>query len=380
MLSRWPHLGYYEHVASLHEAELAVGRAAGLHDVFGSYGPCKTDQFTQVALEFAYLALHLFDAAGNSTQFVRDLSARLRESHSSLRPLRFELDTYSYGLQRGFEVVPADLLGLGQYDFLMRKGPLEIAVECKHVTADAGMVIERRQALELFDRIIAFSQRRGISLDDAKVLVTVPDRLDKLDLIANSVCEVLSGSVHCTREMPAAKVEFQPIGLDQSHALLEAQDQSANLEMQHGLANKALGLDRTNHLYVRSRGGSVTVLALSSSAETNQAKTIFKRLIEDAKRQLPDDMPGAIMVELQELLPEDADFFSRRENNDLLVGKVHELFRRRPWVHGISFVAGSRRPPTAGAPPRSGERPTLVFVNPWHPQAGDTEIRSLYGL
>ena len=96
-----------------------------------------------------------------------------------LIPLVFELNTIVHLCSRGFDVDCVDLCEseTKRYDFLARKGNLEVEIECKTISADAGHRIRVQDFLSLAGRLRPlhdeFRGRQQINL----VSIQVPERL-----------------------------------------------------------------------------------------------------------------------------------------------------------------------------------------------------------
>jgi hypothetical protein len=100
-----------------------------------------------------------------------------------LIPLVFEMNTIVHLCSRGFDVDCVDLCEseVKRYDFLARRENLEVEIECKTISADAGHRIRVQDFLGLAGRlwplVDEFRGRQQINL----ISIRVPERLDNSD-------------------------------------------------------------------------------------------------------------------------------------------------------------------------------------------------------
>ena len=61
----------------------------------------------------------------------------------SIKGFLFELDLAIHFFNRAFDLTFVDLEGRGNYDLLVTKGALEMEIECKRKSIDAGRKIKK---------------------------------------------------------------------------------------------------------------------------------------------------------------------------------------------------------------------------------------------
>lgn len=108
-----------------------------------------------------------------------------------IKPFLFEIDIAAHFLRQGYNVVFADLEGVGRYDLLIQ-GDHELEVECKRKSADAGRKITRHDFYFLSE--ILFSQLRQVK-GRYLVSLTVTDRLVANELVLRKLAERIRKSL-----------------------------------------------------------------------------------------------------------------------------------------------------------------------------------------
>ena len=362
----WPHLDLQPYLLQHHSIEMQVGQTLNGGGGVNRIGEDQLDALQQDALIFGHLSMRLARVLPEPLRLADHIRGYLN-NNQNLRPYLFEIETCNTLQLRGFSVRLTDLLDEAQHDFLATLNEESIAVECKHVSGDAGMTIHRSEALELFDRIIGYCTRRGIDLNLLHIDVRIPERLD-IDRVSRLCFESLSEFQDKVSDV--ATVRCRRISPEVLTRLTEIQEAADHPELQHQQLNETLGIEGSNHLYIRGTRAEIRIISLSSATPSTPIPKIFKRLIDDTKRQLPDNLPGVLMVEMSDVEAGNTDFFARHEGGHPIGEHIAELFTRRPHVAGVSFVAGVRNTGSGHPWAQAGgaiHRPSLVFRNRTHP-------------
>jgi hypothetical protein len=134
-----------------------------------------------------YIMNRLVHLLGDSVQ--RRVTGILRDD-DNIRAFLFELQIATHFFRRGYDIQFADLKNLGNYDLLVSDGSLEIEIECKRKSVDAGRRIPRFSLYMLTDMLLARFENFS---DHILVTVTSGARLQanqaQLSDLANQIHE-----------------------------------------------------------------------------------------------------------------------------------------------------------------------------------------------
>jgi hypothetical protein len=111
--------------------------------------------------------------------------------NDKIKPFLFEIDIAAHFLRQGYNVIFADLEGVGQYDLLIQ-GDRELEVECKRISADAGRKITRYNFFYLSD--ILFTQLQQVK-GRFLISLTAADRLGTDERIIRKLADRIRKSL-----------------------------------------------------------------------------------------------------------------------------------------------------------------------------------------
>jgi hypothetical protein len=142
---------------------------------------------------FAVGARRIHNALPGGAQF--RFSGCLRNAVNGLRgirPLAFEIGMAVHLMRQGWDVDFVDYSGSARFDFLIGRQGVEIEVELKSASGDAGRKIHRQEMNRLADLIVPTTttivEKQGCHL----FRVTIPDRLPANDKELNKIAALVA--------------------------------------------------------------------------------------------------------------------------------------------------------------------------------------------
>lgn len=343
--------------------------------------------------EEARLYAFALAAVGVYARLSNDGKARLAgaierglQNVDGLGPLAFELRVAVHLMRRGFDVFFHDLELGGGYDFLATRGTAQIEVECKHVSADLGRQIHRRDFYSLGELLHpVFSE--ALQTGSGQFLkVTLPGRLtarrEQHLAIVDRISAVLSGAMSrvedavCAVEMCNFPIPGSPFDANDGHRL--------TLSSVENFALRAFGIEQA-HLMIQWRPGyGAIVLQLESRKPDRVLAQLINNLREDTKRQFSGYRPALLCLHLADVTePQLLELveLDRAGEGTGIQRAASILLHKRPHLHSIALMTdGSvvmRDLPGQG---KSVEEfgPSYVFSNPQHPHGIDPRLRNVF--
>lgn len=311
------------------------------------------------------------------------------EKEAGFGPLALEMKVITQLMSRGFEVAFHDLEEGGGFDFLARRGPDTIEVECKHVSADIGRQIHRRKIYELGGLLHpVLSSALDASQAGRLVRVTLPGRLTgnktRQDAIAQRIAASLSGG--CDADESTCGVSVQEFALSDSPFNAE-RGHRLTFEEVGSYVRRTFGLEDAHMLANWRPGHAAVILHFESRMEDRVLDQLFRRLKEDAQRQFSGNRPAFLCVHLADLTQEQLLELANADHAGAVTGiqrAVSILLQRRAHLHSVALMSDGA---VQIVRERVGNRmttsvqetgPSYVFRNPEHPQADDAVLQKIF--
>jgi hypothetical protein len=312
---------------------------------------------------------------------------RCLASEAGFGPLAFEMRTAVHLMRRGFDVQFRDLETGEGYDFLATRDTTQIEVECKHVSADLGRQIHRRELYDL-GGILRPILSQAIETKGGRFLrVTLQGRLtasrEQQQTIAGHIASALSGcpasadDTVCAVAVQEFMIPASPFDKGRQLTLRDVEQ----------FVREVFGVEEAHILVNWSPGRGAVLLHFESRKPDRVLATLYKNLKDDAKRQFSGQRPALLCVHLADLtemqLRELAEADRVGEGTGLQRA-VNLLLHKRPHLYSIALMAdgpvelrrglnGSR---VETAVQETG--PSYVFSNPQHPRFADLQLREVF--
>lgn len=348
-----------------------------------------TDHYADTLYEIASFAtgavrIHEELSVRGRNRFCGQLMDGLK-SDKGLLSLQHEVATVVHLVRAGFDVDLHDLETGGGFDFLAKKGGVEIEVECKTFSADVGRKIHRRVAAKLFNIVqtsllpVCRSVRCGIM-----VRVTLPERLTPASAQHDGIRQTVElallaaqrvSSEHCTVDVQEFAIASSPFC---SMDVNEIDQESVRKFVAELTGNK------NPTLMIVTNPGERAVLVVLESRQADAVLDGIRRQLRDASvNQFSKSRPACLVAQLHDLSDEQmlniasADSSIRQRASGLQV-MTSDLLQNpsRAHVHSIVYRACGKVVVKDGAISSSGA--TYIMKNAWHPMASDSRC-SVFG-
>lgn len=371
---RWPTLDGSRLLFRRHAIELHLVDLIEQYSETGQYFGAELNALDIEVHHFAQL-MSLLKSATTETAARKCLLKHLAKLNS-FRPLQFELDTLNYGLQKGFDVETADFIGSDRYDFKMTRNKCVVAVECKHIGGDHGFPIKYERAMGLCEQIVKSWQSDRSNTEDVVIEISANDAINDPHALSKSIANVLS--IEGAKQADVGKDRFSVRRLTEIEKLsiLELGNRTTDLGEHQAEVASLLGIDGSGTMFISNYETQLMLVSFTSQRQFNPGEKIFERLLDAAKIQLPEGLPGLLAVEFEEFSHADMEHHGRQTNDGSLIALSHKLFTRRPHVAGLIFTAGHRLY-EHGQPWGLPGRKIIACANSKHPSYDDPDFRAL---
>lgn len=311
-----------------------------------------------------------------------------------LAPIEYEMRMAAHAMARGFDVEFHDMETGGGHDFIAGKDAAEIEVECKHVSADLGRQIHRRDLQALIQLVAPAINRAVANGTTGQFLhVTLPGRLTRerhhQQALADRIEAALSGT--CGSDVSddaVCTVRSQEFDLNASPFRSGAAPGQSDDELEKFVEHK-FGLINLNTVANVSPGRSAVVISFESEQPDQVLKRTFENLSDDASRQFSGTRPAILLVHLADIKEPHLRELSEIAQSGTLTGLqqcARDLLDRRPHLHSLALTADgevefSQREGLLYRERIGRERgPTYRFKNPTHPDYADATIEGLFEM
>ncbi|MDO8448066.1 MAG: hypothetical protein Q7T10_04605 [Rhodoferax sp.] len=220
-----------------------------------------------------------------------------------LLSIQHEITTAIHLMSRGFDVEFRDMECGGGFDYIARKGDVEIEVECKMFSADLGRKIHRRRSATLCKALEgALTQTYNTASVGLIVTVSLPDRLTPSPGQHRGIEEavrtgLLSGNVFTQTEYCDVQVSDFPID---SSPFNKAPEQLSRKEIDQFVWERT-GRSNSTLISMFSPKRRAVVLLLESEKPDDVLKGMRHQLREAAKGQFSKTRPAFLAVQLHDL-------------------------------------------------------------------------------
>lgn len=241
-----------------------------------------------------------------------------------VKPFLFEIDIAAHFLRQGYNVIFADLEGVGQYDLLIQ-GDHELEVECKRISADAGRKVTRYNFYCLSD--ILFSQLRHVK-GRFLISITAAHRLGADQLVIRNLADRIASALTTnTVEDSVHNVRFTIEPLPGNVAIRTNQEAEAELS-QYSTGSE--------HFTVFDNKESTFIVRCGSMRKDDIVTAIYNTL-KEASGQLSGTRAGVIPCFIEDV---DGNDWSSLQEGNRLTAVTTRLFDSPDRRH-VRFVTFS---------------------------------------
>jgi hypothetical protein len=214
------------------------------------------------------------------------------------RRLQHELTVAAHFSQHGWDMTFIDLEGVGNFDYLVRKGGVEADVECKTVSGDTGNVIHQGDALRFMENVHTLLIS---GTPDAwwSVNITFPQHLPKIRQEHLALADIVA---KCMREgralehvdgvvVEVSRQDMPTLANDNLHAFVQA----AARQLQHRQNGHVGSIYNKKHLLS---------LCVSSTRPTRMVSNTYESIKRGCK-QLSRERAGFVWTQFVDMSDRD---------------------------------------------------------------------------
>lgn len=287
------------------------------------------------------------------------------------RPFAYEISIATHLMHKGWDVEFMDYAGTACFDLLVRRGTVEIEVECKSTSGDTGRKIHRQEVNRLADLLLPITERLADMAGCHRILVTIPDRLGKSNEDLSDIVSVVTSAAQIKGSVwtKYAHVEYRFENIAEWPHPGHDVDARSFFERRFGIFN--------GHLLFHSRANFSIVAVMIRSAKADKVVDAISNAAKEAAGQCSGTRPALIALHLIDQISRPALHAMLTTPNGLHA-IAHAVFRggKRQHVDSIAFtVPQFIRPDGTGAKRLSGD--LIVLHNPQPLFPGD-EVRSVF--
>ena len=380
-----------EYLRERHGLELAFSDAHKHLRTTGRirWPPQTDDEYRLYSFLAGAVGIHSHLSADGQARFKGALRNGL-DSEFGLGPLSFEVKTAVHLVSRGFDVEFHDLEDGGGYDFLAVSGANRIEVECKHLSADVGRQIHRREFHALGGVLKPVIERAlQESREGLFVRVTLPGRLSgnkvEQQAITSRISTVLRGEIDvvddhiCAAKLQSFVLENSPFKQDYSKEIAMEDIQRFLLE--------DFGIENRNVFLHWHPGRAAILVSIESKGPDRVLRRIFKSLKDDAKKQFSGRFPAVLCLHLADLT--EAELLELADVDQTgtptgLARMASALLQSRPHLFSVAIMTDgnvqlSRHRHRGGTRTSMQEKgPCYLFHNPDHAAAGNQALEQIF--
>jgi hypothetical protein len=320
-----------------------------------------------LAYYFAVNAHRIHSALPNDVR--EPFSGRLKDAVNSLhgaQPFAFEIGMAVHVMGRGWDVDFADYSGTGRFDFLARRQDVEIEMEVKSPSGDAGRKIHRKEMNRLADLMVPTTEQLANEQGCHLLRVTVSDRLPagEKELMEISALVAKAAEGKSTVSTDLGRAEYGASNISDWPDPRSGNEAREFFEELFGVSNQ--------HILFYGRGRFSIVAVLVESSFPNQVLQVHKALANQAKKaadQCTGKRPAVIALQIAD--PIDAAVLeilrSTQSGLHFIASKVFEGFNRLHVDSVVFAVPQLPGPQVGGTRQASGLVVTLFNPNPLYP-------------
>lgn len=300
------------------------------------------------------------------------------QTDKGLLSLQHEISTLVHLVHVGFDVEAHDLESGGGFDFLARRGELEIEVECKLFSADIGRKIHRRHSAKLFKVLMPTIQKVFRDVNHGLLIrITLPDRLTGSPNQHQEISVALQASLLTNGSDTSQQHKVSLYDFDIARSpFIAASFQEIKREKVIEFIASLTGYKNSTLMMIIAPSKGAVIVTLESAKSDAVLEGIRRQLRDAAVDQLTGERPGCLVAQLSDLTTEQllklaSTDSSVRQGASGLQVMTSDLLQEpsRKHVHSVVYKAQTQATDFAGAITERG--PTYVFKNAWHPLAED---------
>jgi hypothetical protein len=311
---------------------------------------------------FAVNAHRIFLALSNRVQrtFSRAVCGVVTNQHGA-RPLAFEIGMAVHFMRQGWDVEFVDYSGSGRFDFLIRRQGVEIEVELKSTSGDAGRKIHRREMNRLADLIVPTTTHLADTEGCHLLRVTIPDRLSENDKKLRELAALVARVAESKTPVSTALCDIH-----YEHPNISDWPDPRNGRGGNEFFEKLFGVSNQHILYHGREHFSVVAILVESSAP-DQRVHVLQALAVHAKQaaeQCSGKRPAVIALQFFDpIAPAELEILGKTPSE--LHKIAAEVFDdpKRSHVDSIAFTA----PQSPGQEASGVRRPSAPVVTLFNP-------------
>jgi hypothetical protein len=246
-----------------------------------------------LAYAFAVTAHRIYLALLGHTQ--RTFLSRMRDAVTNqhgARPLAFEIGMAVHFMRKGWDVDFVDYSGSARFDFLIRRQDVEIEVELKSASGDAGRKIHRKEMNRFADLIVPTTKRLADEQGCHLLRVSIPDRLpaDEKQLLKIAALAAQAVESKSNLSGDCANIKYNAPNISDWPDPRDG-------EAAHEFFKKPFGINN-GHIFFHGMEHSTIVAVLIESSAPDQ---VLKALADEAKHaadQCTGKRPAVIAIQL----------------------------------------------------------------------------------
>ena len=204
-----------------------------------------------------------------------------------MRQLEHEICSWTHFARKGFNVIFADLEGVGRFDLLVETPAASLAVECKTLGEDTGDQIKTELVVNLADIFDRTAAKSLADADSGQFTLTLNKTANHCKNLPRRLEAALTAGVTNPYDSEDFSLTFSP--KPDWQALLDA-DAASELERQMQLSTEADTSERFTIAVVTPH--KVFGLAIRSHAPTRFKRRLVQ-ILKEAADQCPENRPSA---------------------------------------------------------------------------------------
>jgi hypothetical protein len=359
------------HFCDAFPLEFALAKARQYRRDTGGRVPMKEEYSHLYGFLAAAYRVHAALPSMAKKPFEGRLQGSMRDANG-FRPFAYEISMATHFMQQKWDIEFIDYSGLDCFDLLARKGSVEIEVECKCTSGDAGRKIHRQEVNRLADLLLPIITKLGERAGCHRVLVTIPNRLGKSNDDLSGIVEIVASAIQqqgsSSGHLAKAEYIFDSI-TTWPRPDRAPDDAKVFFEQRFGITNA--------HLVFHDRGDFSVIAVMIRSLEADNLTETMASTAKEAADQCTGKRPALLTLHIPDEISQSGLQTLLKTPNGLHA-IAHAVFqnKKRQHVDAIAFtVPPSIKPYAPGAMLLSGD--LIVLHNP-QPLFPCEEARSVF--
>lgn len=377
-----------EFLIERHALELCMGYLLDYYEATGKLPLAIVGSGQYRLYSFIAMVALVYDGLGDKGR--KRLAGMLQgglKDQIGLTPLQDEMEIAAHLMQRGFDVTFSDLETGGGFDFLARRGDIEIEVECKMVSGDLGRKIHRRRLLDLCNHAYPVMQEHLDKTGGGRLVrIVLNSRLHGQTKLLQEICSRVSTALvnrTSLREPEPCAVHLETFDLSES-PFVNPSDNASERERVREFVKEKFAISNS-HMFVLFRPSHGAIIFVVESIQKDEVvKGLLRQLKTAASGQFTKTRPGVLCVQLYDLTAEQMLELARGDSKDpqkasALQVATSEFFGspKRNHIYTLSYRSHGHVTRTSAdnggqiATASQEQGPTYTFKNRNHPMASD---------